>query len=129
MSEQVDVTDVPEDFPREVFGAVSGFAPKLLLVKTEDGRFKAPTLSSEELSYRFQKCHKLVGKVARASVRSKAGSCANLAEDLILARYLIPLQRDFFATEAEAAWIVRKAAESLNWPLPESLVPKDDGAA
>jgi hypothetical protein len=128
MSEPVEVLEVPEDFPREVLGSASGFAPKLLLVKREDGRFEAPKLSGEELAYRFQKCNVLVGKVARAAARSKAGPCAQLSEAIILEKYLIPMQRDFFATAAEAEWIVKKAAASLNWPVPESLRAKDDSA-
>jgi hypothetical protein len=129
MKEQVEVPDVPEDFPREeVLGSVSGFAPKLLLIKTEEGKFKAPKLSAEELAYRFQKCNVLAGKVSRAAVRSKAGPCAHLSEAAILEKYVLPMQRDFYATGPEAEWIVRTAAAILNWPMPESLLPKDGGA-
>lgn len=126
MSEQGEVPDVPDDFPREVSGSVSGFVPKLLLVKTEEGRFEAPRLSAEELTYRFQKCNVLAGKVSRAAVRSKAGPYANLSEAAILEKYLLPMQRDFFATRPEAEWIVRTAAAILNWPVPQSLLPKGD---
>lgn len=126
MSEQIEV---PEDFPRgEVIGAVSGFAPKVLLVKSADGKFAAPKLSQEELAYRFQKCEVLAGKVSRAAVRSKEGPLAHLGEAAILEKYLLPMRRDFFASQAEAEWIVRTAASILNWPVPESISQKGDSA-
>jgi len=127
MSEHVEV---PEDFPREeVLGAVSGFVPKILLVKNADGKFAAPKLSQEELVYRFQKCEVLAGKVSRAAVRSKAGPLAHLGEADILEKYLLPMQRDFFASRAEAEWIVRTAAALLQWPAPESLASRPGALA
>src|SRR6266571_8620954 len=102
MPEQVEVSEIPDDFPRgEVLGSVSGFANKLLLVKAEGGKYEVPNFSEEELAYRFQKCNVLAGKVSRAAVRSKAGPCAHLSEGAILEKYLLPMRRDFFATEAE----------------------------
>jgi hypothetical protein len=125
MSEHVEV---PEDFPREVIGAVSGFAPKVLLVKTAEGKFAAPKLSQEELAYRFQKCEVLAGKVSRAAVRSKEGPLAHLGEAAILDKYLVPMMRDFFATKDEAEWIVKTAASILHWPVPESISQKSHSA-
>jgi hypothetical protein len=122
MSEQIQHDSVPDDFPRQlVLGAVSGAAPKLLLVRTSGGGYTTPTQSAEEREHRWQKCEVLAGKVARAAVRSKAEKCSHMTEEAILKLYIPRMQTTFYARYDESVWIVRRAALILGWPLPKSL--------
>src|SRR5471032_822286 len=89
MLEQDERENVPPDFPSaQITGAVSGAAPKLLLVRTPTGGFAAPTQSEEERTIRWQKCEVLASKVARAATRSKTEKCSHMSEEAILALYL-----------------------------------------
>jgi hypothetical protein len=122
MSDPIDPVSAPNDFPwLQKLGAVSGAAPKLLLVRTPGGGFAAPTQSAEERNLRWQKCEVLAGKVARAAARSKAENCSHMSEVAILELYLPTMQTKYFASEGEAFWIVRKAASILGWPSPNHL--------
>ncbi|MRX07176.1 hypothetical protein GJ697_04930 [Pseudoduganella sp. FT25W] len=122
MSEQSERENVPADFPgAQILGAVSGAAPKLLLVRTASGGLATPTQSSEERANRWRKCEVLAGKVARAAMRSKAEKCSHMSEEAILALYLPIMQTKFNARYDESVWIVRKAASILSWPLPKSM--------
>ncbi len=122
MSEQNKRENVPEDFPSaRISGAVSGAAAKLLLVRTANGGFAAPTQSAEERAIRWQKCEVLAGKVARAAMRSKTEKCSHMSEEAILELYLPIMQTKFNARYDESVWIVRKAASILSWPFPKSM--------
>jgi hypothetical protein len=121
MSDQDERENVPADFPSaQIPGAVSGAAPKLLLIRTANG-FAAPTQSAEERAIRWQKCEVLAGKVARAAMRSKAEKCSHMSEEAILELYLPIMQTKFNARYDESVWIVRKAASILSWPVPKSM--------
>jgi hypothetical protein len=129
MSEKIELVGVPEDFPRPLLlGAVSGAAPKLLLVRTASGGFAVPTRSAEERTLRWQTCEVLAGKVARAASRSKAGKCSHMSEGAILELYLPLLQTTYYARDDESIWIVRRAASILNWPLLKSMQVSDESA-
>ena len=122
MLEQDERENVPPDFPSaQISGAVSGAAPKLLLVRTPTGGFAAPTQSEEERTIRWQKCEVLAGKVARAATRSKTEKCSHMSEEAILALYLPIMQTKFNARYDESVWIVRRAASILAWPFPKSM--------
>ena len=119
MAEKIEHCSVPDDFPhQEILGSVSGAAPKLLLVRTVNGRYADPTQSAEERRQRWQKCEVLAGKVARAAVRSKAEKCSHMDEEAILELYIPRMQTTFHARYDEAVWIVRRAALILGWPFP-----------
>jgi hypothetical protein len=121
MSEQIEHSCVPDDFPRQlVLGAVSGAAPKLLLVRTVGGGYAAPTQFAEERERRWQKCEVLAGKVARAAVRSKGEKCSHMSEESILELYIPRMQTMFHASHDESVWIVQRAALILGWTLPKS---------
>ena len=119
MAEEIELCNVPDDFPQqEILGSISGAAPKLLLVRTASGGYAAPTQSAKERRQRWQKCEVLAGKVARAAARSKAAQCAHMSEESILALYFQKMQTSFHARHDESLWIVQKAALILGWPFP-----------
>lgn len=111
---------VPSDFPRPVHqGAVPGVQPKLLMTKYE-GRFYTPGSTPPEIFTRWDVCEDLAKQLSAKSVESKAGKRAHMSELDILEQYLPRLIATKWTSEAEARWIIRRAAAMLGWPVPPS---------
>jgi hypothetical protein len=122
MDRATDSADVPEDFPHApILGAVAGFAPKLLLVRKENGRYAAPKISDEERYARWRHCEDLANQFADAALRSKTGKRSDWAEEDILDQYLPRLKNTGWVSNEESIWVLRRSAAILNWPLPPSL--------
>jgi hypothetical protein len=113
-----DYSLVPADFPRpEIPGAVSGFQPKLLLTQ-HAGKFYSAGCSPPELYSRWFRCEDLAKQLAAKSIESKHGKRSHMTELAILEQYLQRLIATGWTSEAEARFIIRRAAELLNWPVP-----------
>lgn len=124
MSKETEVTDdlrytqVPPDFPRSTHhGAVSGIQPKVLLTQY-DGRFYSPGCTPPELFQRWDVCEDLAKQLSAKSIESKAGKRAGMTELEILDQYLPRLIATRWTSEAEARWVIRRAATLLGWPVP-----------
>ena len=123
MSNQIDLL-IPSDFPQSdsIVGAVSGAAPKVLLVKDGD-RFWEPGRSPAECYQRWLLCEDLAVQLTETARISKAGKRAHMDEVDILDQYLLRLMEKNWASPAECRWIVRRAAMLLSWPVPVVAQP------
>ena len=122
-SEEPDYSKIPSDFPRpEVGGAVSGFQPKLLLTSYQ-GQFYAPGCTPPELYARWDRCEDLAQQMAAKALESKRGKRAGMSELDILDQYLPRLIATKWTSEAEARFIIRRAAQILGWPTPAAAQP------
>jgi hypothetical protein len=118
-----DYSKVPADFPLPEFhGAVSGFQPKLLLVNYE-GKFYTPGCTPPELYARWDRCEDLARQLAQKSLESKKSKRAHMSELEILDQYLPRLIATKWTSEAEARFIIRRAAQILGWPTPIAANP------
>lgn len=124
MNEKPDVPDdtqyaqVPADFPRPGHhGAVPGVQPKLLMTQYK-GRFYLPGCTPSELFQRWDVCEDLAKQLSAKSIESKAGKRAGMTELEILDQYLPRLIATRWTSEAEARWVIRRAAALLGWPVP-----------
>jgi len=118
-----EAAEVPLDFPSVMLtGAVSGVAPKILAVRSADGKYRSPEESEEERMARWQHCEDLARQLADAAVRSKRGKRAHMSEQAILDQYLPRLSSTGWTTAPESRWIIGRVAAILNWPLPSSLL-------
>lgn len=131
MTDRTDATDdarfaqVPADFPRPVHhGAVPGVQPKLLMTQYK-GRFYLPGCTPPELFQRWDVCEDLAKQLSAKSIESKAGKRAGMTELEILDQYLPRLIATRWTSEAEAKWVIRRAAAMLGWPVPSGA--QDDG--
>lgn len=131
MTDKTDATDdaryaqVPADFPRPAHhGAVPGVQPKLLMTQYK-GRFYLPGCTPPELFQRWDVCEDLAKQLSAKSSESKAGKRAGMTELEILDQYLPRLIATRWTSEAEARWIIRRAAAMLGWPVPPGA--QDDG--
>jgi hypothetical protein len=116
-----DYSKIPADYPRsEVYGAVSGFHPKLLLVRYADGKFYAPGCTPPELHLRWDACEDLANKLAAKALESKHGKRSHMSEVEVLEQYLPRLIATKWTSEAEARFIIRRAAKILGWPVPSA---------
>lgn len=121
--DEFDFTQVPVDFPRyKISGAVSGCQPKLLL-KQYKGRFYAVGCTPPELYRRWYRCEELAKQLAAKSLESKRGKRSHMSELGILEQYLPRLISTGWTSESEARFIIRRAAELLNWPAPLAACP------
>lgn len=59
-----------------------------------------------------------VKQLAAKSIESKHGKRSHMTELAILEQYLQRLIATRWTSEAEARFIIRRAAELLNWPVP-----------
>ena len=110
-NDEPDYSKIPRDFPRpEVGGAVSGFQSKLLLTSYQ-GKFYAPGCTPPELYARWDRCEDL------------AQQLAGMSELEILDQYLPRLIATKWTSEAEARFIIRRAAKILGWPTPAAAQP------
>jgi hypothetical protein len=117
-SGQPDYSKVPDDFPRpEPAGAVSGYQPKLLL-KQQGNKFYAAGYTPDELYSRWDRCEDLAEQLGAKATESKQGKRAHMTELEILEQYLPRLIATRWTSEAEARFIIRRAAQLLNWPVP-----------
>lgn len=122
MTEKSDL-QLPADFPRAIHrtGAVSGAAPKILLIRDGD-KFLEPGTSDSERYERWVVCEDLARQLAEAAKASKAGKRTHMNEVEILAQYLPRLVKKAWASEAECRWTIRRAAALLCWPAPSSAM-------
>jgi hypothetical protein len=121
-AEGPDFNSVPADFPRPGYlGSLAGVQPKLAMVEYE-GRFYLPGATPPEVYSRWDICEDLAKQFARKSVESKAGKRAHMTEEEILAQYLPRLIAQKWTSEPEARWIMRRTAEMLGWPVPQSAL-------
>jgi hypothetical protein len=109
----------PDDFPRtNLAGAVSGAAPKLLLCRTNDGRYSTEKISEEDRITRWMYCEDLARQFADAALKSKQGKRAHMSEVQILDQYLERLLNKGWASDSESRWVLRRAARILGWASP-----------
>lgn len=122
-SEVPDYSKIPADFPRpEIVGAVSGFQPKLLLT-TYRGKFYTAGCTPPELYNRLDRCEHLAQQLAVKALESKHGKRAAMLETEILDQYLPRLIATKWTSEPEARFVIRRAAQILDWPAPPSAHP------
>ena len=122
-SEEPDYSKIPPDFPRsEVAAAVSGFQPKLPLTSFQ-GKFYATGCTPPELYARWDRCEDLAQQMAAKALESKRGKRAGMSELDILDQYLPRLIATKWTSEAEARFIIRRAAQILGWPTPAAAQP------
>lgn len=114
---------VPGDFPRPaVWGAVSGAQPKVLLT-TFEGKFYAAGCTPPEIHSQWEYCESVAQHLAKKSIECKAGKRSHMDEPAIIDQYFERLVKTGWVSEPEAVWTMRRCAELLNWPLPDSLKP------
>ncbi|WP_143745620.1 hypothetical protein [Massilia sp. KIM] len=107
---------VPDDFPFPIFnGAVPGSQPKFLAVFFQ-GRYYLPGCTPPEIHLRWRYCEDLAAQFAASCLRSKEGKRAHMSQEEILAQYLARLIASEWTSPSEAMWIIKKAAEQLDWP-------------
>lgn len=113
-----DYAKVPFDFPRPICpGAVPGGQPKFL-VTSYQGKFYSPGCTPPELYERWQICEEIVQELTIKSRESKVGKHLHMSEVAILEQYLTRLIQTDWTSEAEARWIIRRVALTLEWPVP-----------
>lgn len=123
VNDELDYSQVPADFPRsEICGAVSGFQPKLLLTQ-HAGKFYGAGCAPPELYRRWARCEDLAKQLAAKSLESKRGKRSHMSELEVLEQYLPRLIATRWTSEPEARFIIRRAAELLNWPAPLAVKP------
>lgn len=117
-----DYTKVPDKFPRPCIpGAVSGVQPKLLL-EEYGGQFYATGNTPPELYWRWARCEDIAEQLAAKALESKSGKRAHMSEAAILDQYLPRLIATRWTSEAEARFVIRRVAERLEWPVPDSAL-------
>jgi hypothetical protein len=116
--DEPDYSQIPSDFPRpEMLGAVSGFQPKLLL-ESYAGKYYALGCTPPDLYSQWDRCEDLAKQLAAKSMESKHGKRSEMSELAILEQYLPRLIATGWTSEAEARFIIRRAAALLDWPVP-----------
>lgn len=123
---QVELTDVPsrydvpDDFPRpEIASAIAGYQLKLVLVEYE-GKLYLPGGTPPELFVQWDLCEDLAQHLAVKSMESKTGKRAHMSETEILDQYLERLLKTGWGSDNEMRWVIRRVAELLGWPVPET---------
>lgn len=111
---------VPDDFPCPgVASSVAGFQPKLALV-AHHGKFYLPGGTPPELFSRWDLCEDLAVQLVPTCRESKAGKRSHMSEAEILDQYLPSLLKTGWGSTDEMRWVIRRTAEMLVWPAPES---------
>lgn len=109
---------VPENFPRpRVIGAVPGAQPKFFSVQYQ-GRYNLPACTPQDLFVRWDICEDLAQRFASQSIKSKAGKRTHMTESAILIQYLVRLLKTGWCSEEECVWVMRQAAQIIEWPFP-----------
>lgn len=122
-NDELDFSQVPVDFPcHEIRGTVSGCQPKLLLTQYE-GKFYVAGCTPPELYRRWYRCEDLAKQLAAKSLESKRGKRSDMSELAILEQYLSRLISTGWTSDSEARFIIRRAAELLNWQAPLAACP------
>ncbi|RJG02693.1 hypothetical protein [Noviherbaspirillum sedimenti] len=120
-SDEVDFSRIPKDFPRpERSGAVPGAQVKFLATKYK-GKFYEAGCTPPEIYERWQVCEDLGHQFAESCIRTKNGKRKNMPEEDIVEQYLHRLEAADWVSPTEARWIIRRAAEIIEWPLPACL--------
>jgi len=111
---------VPNDFPNGgTSGAVAGVIPKVLLVEYL-GRYYEPGTSPPERFERWEVCEDLAQQFRAKCLETKAGARAHMSECDILHQYLERLlKKTSWGSSDEMRWVIRRAAELLQWPDPK----------
>jgi hypothetical protein len=111
---------LPLDFPRPTHvGAIGGAQVKLLTTEYR-GRFYTPGCTPPELLERWHACQIMAKHLAEKALESKSGKRAHMTQVQILDQYIPRLVAANLTSEAEARWVMRRAAELLDWPIPDS---------
>lgn len=119
--DEVEYANVPSDFPHPVsLGAVPGAQPKLL-VTSYKGKFYPSGCTPPELYERWRIYEKIAQELSIKSRESKLGKRSHMNEVAILEQYFPRLLQTHLTSELEARWIIRRAAQILEWPIPHQL--------
>lgn len=109
---------VPEDFPRSMhIGSVGGAQPKFLAALYQ-GKFYEHGTTPPEVYERWVVCVDLAEQLSEKALKSKAGKRAHMSEAEILQQYFDRLLATKWTSDAEAHWIIRKVASTLDWKFP-----------
>jgi len=120
VNDDLEYAKVPADFPHPVaLGAVPGVQPKLL-VTSYQGKFYTPGCSPPELYDRWLTCEEIAQELSIKARKSKAGKRSHMSEVAILEQYLPRLIDTRWTSEAEARWVILRAAQLLAWPTPST---------
>jgi hypothetical protein len=65
-------------------------------------------------------CEEIAHDLAIKSRDSMVGKQSAINEAAILERYFLRLLQANWTSEAETRWIIQRAAQILNWPVPPS---------
>lgn len=118
--DDVKFAQIPADFPRPVhLGAVPGALPKLLMTEFR-GRYFSPGCTPPEIWERWDACEDMAQQLCEKSLESKAGKRSHMSEAAILDQYLQRLLKTGWRSDAEMRWVIRRMADLLQWPVPES---------
>jgi hypothetical protein len=113
---------LPIDFPRPTHvGAIGGVQLKLLVTEYR-GRFYTPGCTPLELLERWNTCQIMAQHFSEKALESKSGKRSHMTEVQILDQYIPRLIAANLTSEAEARWVIRRAAELLDWPVPDSAI-------
>jgi hypothetical protein len=113
--------EVPPDFPRPPYrSSLSGAQLKLALVEY-DGKFYYPGATPPEVWQRWDVCEDLAQQFSRKCLESKAGKRSRMSEEAIIQQYYERLLKTSWVSEPEGAWVMRRAAQLVGWPLPDRL--------
>jgi len=114
---------VPEDFPREhrlasLADAHTAWALRLGAAtgKHLDGR------TEPEIEARYDVCADLLTQLVEKCRINRATKYAALTEPQILERLLGQLLATGWGSAAEMQWVIRRAAATLGWTVPENAV-------
>lgn len=112
---------IPADFPiRATIAAVGGAQPKLALVQ-EGEKFYAPGTAPSEVRVAFDMCEDLVAQMVPYCEKKLATFHGDQAATF-KGVYQSLLDKNW-CTPEQSAWIMRKIAERLSWPIPENVLP------
>ena len=113
-------TDIPDDFPvRSAISAISGAQPKMALVEVE-GRYYAEGATPDDRKAQYAMCEDLAHQGV-VYCRRKLAEGVVADPTAALARLHRGLQGKKWCSAEQKVWIVRRVANLLSWPIPESL--------
>ena len=109
---------IPKDFPGDrAISALTGAQPKVAVrLEARTGRYFAGQ-SDEEIRERYEICADLVDQLVAKCRRNRQTKYASMAEQAILSGLFDKLKKSGWGTEHEMAWIIRRTATELGWPL------------
>ena len=109
---------IPDSFPREVFGgAVSGMQPKLLVRNVGD-RYVAGQTQGERLA-RYEICLDLVQQLLLYCRRKKTEKPAWSIQEIVDKTHQAIRSKKWGLSEAEIQWVMAQVAQGLHEPQPE----------